>query len=319
MSYQNYLNFFAKHSFASNAHLEFFKDGSFAIKTDEGIKLYDNNCNEVGTLSGGRYEILSNGIIVKICSNTILMVCDGIKKLDKVYQLHYHDQSSVIVSGSMIFFRKCANYSHQHAVYEISKTGAPIEKKALDFVDGAVFSASSDGSVYAIGKHGNMSVFNQQGENIFGEDVSFCHIDVLSCGSFIVHTGSFKYKLYNSDGELLCTASSLRPIGSSYLLFEEALIINAANGTIESEYDNEIKKVAIDGTRVYSHKLVNKNGTGYMLGGKLLPSICTERWRPSFSVILSQNRFYVLNLYNNMDFLDGPMNYISNLLMIKPH
>ena len=319
MSYQNYLNFFAKHSFASNSHLEFFKDGSFAIKTDDGLKLYDNNCNEVGTLSGGRYEILSNGIIVKICSNTIFVFCDGAKKLENLHPLYYHDQSSVIVSGSMIFIRKCANYSHQHAVYEISKTGTPIEKKTLDFVDGAVFSASSDGSVYAIGKHGKMSVFNKQGENIFGEGASFCHIEVLSCGSFIVHTDSFKYKLYNSDGELLCTASSLRPIGGPYLVFDDTLIIDATNGTIKSEYDNEIKKVAIDGTRVYSHKLVNKNGTGYMLGGKLLPSICTERWRPSSSVILSQNRFYVLNLYSNMDFLDGPMNYISNLLMMKPH
>ena len=317
MSYQNYLNFFAKHSFASNSHLEFFKDGSFAIKTDDGLKLYDNNCNEVGTLSGGRYEILSNGIIINIESGFISVTHKGTKRLEGVRAIFYHSNSSVVVSGSMVLIKKCK--SNVHAVYEYDENGDFVEKQTLDFVDGAVFSASNDGSVYAIGKHGKMSVFNKQGENIFGEGASFCHIEVLSCGSFIVHTDSFKYKLYNSDGELLCTASSLRPIGGPYLVFDDTLIIDATNGTIKSEYDNEIKKVAIDGTRVYSHKLVNKNGTGYMLGGKLLPSICTERWRPSSSVILSQNRFYVLNLYSNMDFLDGPMNYISNLLMMKPH
>ncbi len=318
MSYQNYVNFFSKRTFASDAVLEFFKDGSFAIKSGNQIELYDNDCNIVETLCGGRYEILSNGIIINIniVSDVISATHKGIKRLEGVKPIYYHSNSSVVVSGSMILIRK--SKSNVHAVYEYDENGDFVEKQTLDFVDGATLSASEDGSVYAIREYGKTLIFNKNGENLLDETICCLGVEVLGCGSFIARTNNFKYKLYDETGKLLCTSSSLRKIGGDYLVFDEALIIDAKNGCILGEYDQEIKKMSNDGTRLYSHKLVNKNGVGYMLGGKLMPPISTRRWRPSCSVILSQNRFYVLDLYH-MPFLEGPIEYVSKLLMLKPH
>ena len=322
MSYQNYVNFFSKRTFASDAVLEFFKDGSFAIKSGNQIELYGSDCNIVETLCGGRYEILSNGIIINIKSGVISATHNGTKRLEGLNPIYYHSNSSVVVSGSMILIRKCK--SKVHAVYEYDENGDFVEKQTLDFVDGATLSASEDGSVYAIREYEKTLIFNKNGENLLGKTIisgkDRCCLDaeVLGCGSFIVRTNNFEYKLYDKTGKLLCTSSSLRKIGGDYLVFDEALIIDAKNGCILGEYDQEIKKMSNDGTRLYSHKLVNKNGVGYMLGGKLMPPISTRRWRPSCSVILSQNRFYVLDLYH-MPFLEGPIEYVNKLLMLKPH
>ena len=319
MSELNYVRFFAEHTFDASSELEFFKDGSFAIKSQGFLTLYNNMCNEVAKLSEGRFEILSNGVILQICNNTISAIYNGINKLENTHSLFYRNNSSVVVSGSMLLIRRCADKTQSHTVYEVTETGEFVEKLELPFVDGATLSTSGDNSVFAVGKQFyNMRVFNQDGE-IDLSKVKVGKIEVLECGSFINQMGSWA-QLFNKKGELLCTGTTLECISDNFIAFNGKLIIDAKNAYIVEEYNKEIKKIALDGTKVYSHKIVNKNGVGYMLGGKLLPSISTSRFRPSLSLIWSQGRFYLINFHSTFYWKENDLlEYIHRYDRMRPH
>ena len=321
MSISNYVKFFAENTFDSTTKLEFFQDGGFAIVKTGEVTIYDKNCNGVMRYEGRRFEVLANGVILFIRSNAVSAICNGTKRFDllKMPELYYHDNSSVIISGSMLLIRECTNKSQTHAVYEVMEDGTFVERLRIPFVDGAILSASDDNSVFAVGKpYNSMRVFNQYGE-IELNSVEKKIIKVLACGSFII-SDAYSATLFNSEGKLLCDGTSIECINDNFLVFDKKLIILAKNAAILGEYDENIRKIAVDGTFVYSHKIVNKQGVGYMLGGKLMPIRSTARFRPSYSIIWSQNRFYLINFFDQFMWTEKTHGeYISRLHMMKPH
>lgn len=336
---KKYWKFLSKHSFGEHDTINFFQNGSFAIITRTGVNYYDENCQQVDFVLGERFAILASGVTIKIESDKVEILRSGIHKCSETLYISKEKGSSVFVSGSLVIVKDY--YSSQYNIYLIKKTVNPyqvsVSQLSLEFPPCRSiyhFEASEDNSIFAIGfgfdRGGNLSSCKKLYKLELGSfevtditPTAFDNLHVMKCGSYIVNYKGC-CKMYSADGKLILTSDEPRGIigiGYDIVRFDNSLVVNAVSGSVICKADMETSNMTKK-TNFYIGRYIIRapdGKVGYLLDGKLLPSICGSRLSQKLSVIYQQGTFYPTTFDENDDIAGyQPDVYYSRLKSMIP-
>lgn len=261
MDFYNYWKFFFEHTFAKEAKLNIFDDGSFAISTplSKTVTFYSKDAEHIVTHFHA--HVFENGCIaredgdhISILFNDTVLYKLSLSKDDKV--LYY--------TNALGIFAKEVNY-----LYFIEPNqSAPMEM--IFNKNEYAIETSTTKMVYGKKEKGDKWLMDQNHNRLPIDDIH--RVDFLPCGSYIVF---FKdvgagCSLYNADHVKLLhseEAFGIQRLGVA-VSYQNSLIINPKNGKILMEYANEIA-ITKSGVRVYPYTL-KAIRLRYWLGGELI-------------------------------------------------
>ena len=274
---------------------------------------------------------------IKIESDKVEILRSGIHKCSEVLYISKKKDSSVFVSGSLVIVKDY--YSSQYNIYLIGKTVNPyqvsVSQLSLEFPPCRSiyhFEASEDNSIFAIGfdRGGNLSSCKKLYKHELGSfevtditPTAFDNLNVMKCGSYIVNYKGC-CKMYSADGKLILTSDEPRGIigiGYDIVRFDNSLVVNAVSGSVICKADMETSNMTKK-TNFYIGRYIIRapdGKVGYLLDGKLLPSICGSRLSQKLSVIYQQGTFYPTTFDENDDIAGyQPDVYYSRLRSMIP-
>ena len=276
MNLENYWKFFSKRKLKKGDDVTFMENGSFAISSANEIEVFNNKCEKVFE-HNGKAHAFENGLVVGVSKDKISVIFgNGESVLNP-------KKNSVNYTGDVTFLYNAVAVKNPST----NKENLYLFNKGM--YPQLVYAGGIRPKCWKVAKNGMFSTVNQQGVhklfNAQGTEIEFdespISINLLDCGSFIVHY-SDRTVLYNETLTELAVASSpysIFDLGGYYVRFEDKLILEACYGSILDKYDNKVLSVTPDGTKIYENEFVKSGraiGTefcyvpemvGYWLGG----------------------------------------------------
>ena len=259
MNIENYWEFFSKNTFAQGDELQFFADGTIAIRTGE--KNVSHHSEKAKLIA--RFEnavALNNGIIC--VEDRSKNEVSAFKNGEKIYTIPLLPEQKVfpLVNAFMLFARD--EHCENNALYVIPFSSAPYVRFPLKESE-RVEKTSVDGKALIC----TGGTQNRLLDANFKEVAlpAFYRIDFLPYGAYIVYFRDMASgcALYNRENERVLYSTQdhgIRELGE-VVAYEDKLIVSS-NGAICGEYNGE--KTVIGGQHIYPYK-IGKNA--YWLGG----------------------------------------------------
>lgn len=271
--FRHYWAFFGQTRFTDRDILTLFGDGSFAIKSDCGITLFDKSCKLIKEFNAKAFVLPDGGIGVWVQDKNCV---DVYKRGKKSYCLNFGNQAGRMDwrIHNLVFGRVDGK---TESVYLL---GAK-EARQLVLPDGFepaerhLWKTSANGMVFAKARDENGKfhsvLLDETGRDISAaasRDTDF-RVSFMKCGAYIA--GSCDgYVLFNAKHERLLASfgrAGIVDYGGWFVRYEDGLIVSAAGGSIFGKCGREIA-VAPGGMRVFPYTLEGLEGVGYWLGGK---------------------------------------------------
>ncbi|MBR5154284.1 MAG: hypothetical protein IKW58_01000 [Alphaproteobacteria bacterium] len=306
MNLKNYWDFFSKKNCKNVIRVEFFQNFNFALCYAEYIEIYSAECELLQTLyhsdASFGYEILANGMIVKLDISAITVFAKDGVELDSPYIIKCATTLKPNISGSLILTRTINNVSDEVFIYRVFRDKQPqIINNLGDICYPKSINASLDSEIYVIDTSSGKKCIFKENEDVTSKinypNCDMLGIDMLPSGSFIARY-LHHCCLFDKDINLLATAHRTYGItirGANFIGFEEKLLLNF-KGDIIGEEEPSVENITCDGTLLFSHKIVNKYGVGHYLGGKLMNAAASNfRLGTKLAIIYSQGMIFPLS------------------------
>ncbi len=331
MNLKNYWEFFSKKNCRGVLRVEVFPLFNFALCYDDRIEIYSEKGNLLETLyhcnARFGYEILANGMIVKLDADEISVIAkDGIE-LKKPYVIKCNNILRPLISGSLILTCGANKANKELLVYRVHCDKQPqIINNLGNICYPRSISASLDSEIYVICEScGRRNIFKGNEyvtSKIHYPNCNMLGIDMLPSGSFIARYHNHCC-LFDKDINLLATAQGTYGItirGANFIEFEKKLLLNH-QGDIISEEVPSVENITCDGTLLFSHKIVNMNGVGHYLGGSLMNASASNfRLKAKMAIIYSQEMIFPLSFVDcKKDDVQGDGLYFKRLREMLTH
>lgn len=327
MNLEYYWDFFSKNSFVSEKCLKIFPDGKFALSLADGVYLYDICCQLLQTFNARAY-VFDNGFIIE-------PEHDGLE-----HRLYFENSYILRLSGDITYLDNAfvTNNDTFYLLQASSKNDYVVRpfklKESFKGQEYSGWKSSATGMLYVMRNINGMNeagLFDAKGINILpmiSRDSVIVskkqYVFFMKCGSYIFYDDG-KWTLYSASKRKLLTASGDKKdfsfLGDSCVLYNNALIVNALNGAVFKEYENEIAIIA-DNIRVYPHLLLDGKLKGYWLGD-MLPVF--RFGNEYLFVVFYDSRFYIIKLRNyswqQQDLTTAKLDeeYSLRILQMLPH
>lgn len=327
MNFKKYWDFFSETNCRNVLNVEFFENGYFALLYANHIVIYSASCKHVKTLFHNEarygYSILTNGMIVKIDEKELNVIAKDGVWLEKPYRVECSNFAKYCC-GSLILTRSLQD-THQVILIPRNKEPEVLLDLGKDLFPCA-FSASVDSEIFAI-KSSTCGQLLFKGLNCVNpvidipRDCRLKSVMMMSSGSFIANCDD-ETCLFDKELNKLaisCKADGFSIKDGNFIIFEGKLLLDD-KGNIIGEYPNDVKFISADRTLLFAYKIVNLQGVGYYLGGKLLnTSPSSYRLKKNISLIYSQGMIFPLSFELKKEDVIGEGIYFKRLREMLTH